>query len=67
MENGFPEFEQTTWGKHFLAFEAAGLFESEAQRSELLRISLDVYRRVKERHESQQRDNDDGRGLGLSG
>jgi hypothetical protein len=47
----FPEFEQTTWGKHFLAFEAAGLFESEEQRRELLRTTLLLYNRIKERWE----------------
>jgi len=54
MENGFPEFEQTTWGKHFVALEAAGLFESEAQRAEMLRVARGLYDRVRERWEADQ-------------
>jgi hypothetical protein len=54
-ENGFPEFEQTTWGKHFMAFEAAGLFESEEQRRELLRLGLSIYHRVRQEWEDDRR------------
>jgi hypothetical protein len=51
----FPSFEESGWYRDWLAMDVAGLFESEAQKAEMLAMGRRFYYRVRKRWESDRR------------
>jgi len=51
----FPPFEQSHWYRDLVALDVAGLFESEEQRADCLRMARGLYDRVRKRQETERR------------